>query len=307
MRFRALLPAAATGLAALVAASPAHAVPERFTDAGTIVWCEGDGAHLTAIDTTQAGATASAGLALDGGFAVAAAEEPVLSGGRLAGRLPAYDADSGADLGYLLVDGAVTHGETETLDGWDIDEDGRRYRTEGTRTPLAGVVTLAVGDTTARLDCWGWEIDQETFRLSLDPAAESLGGWWPEGHDLGGIGTVAFYGDRRTEVGLALDLSAPAAFAGERLQVRNGMIQGDLLLRDPETWAVTGVAHVTGTVRRTGEEEIVETGPGYRRVTTLVHHEVTLTVSLPGGTYSGTYPATYETTRTVSVVPPKAA
>lgn len=301
---------ATAGLTTVLSASlsaPAHAMPERFADAGTIVWCDGDGGTLTAIDTTAAGRNWFAGLLVGDAFATAGGETALLDGTDLSGTFPAYD-DMGTALGDLTVDGTITRGTTEVLSGWDVDEDGRRNRTEGTRTPLTGEVTLTLGRAETTLRCVGWEVDTETLRLTRSPAATVDSAWWTDSYDLGdGAGTIGFYGERQHELGIALDLAGPSTvFAGERLRITNGQVDGSLLLRDPETWAVVGVAKVSGTVTETGREQTRESGQGFQRVTDLVHYDVALTISTAHGDWRGTWGATHETSRVRSVVPPKA-
>ncbi|MDC5699149.1 hypothetical protein OO014_18015 [Intrasporangium calvum] len=301
---------AATGFAAAVSvtlAAPAQAMPERFADVGTIVWCDGEGGFLTADDTTQSPSSFTAVL-FDGDLeAFAFGDAAVLVGDRLLGTFPATDASSGAELGDLTIDGQVTRGVTETLSGWDIDPDGRRTRTEGTRTPLTGSVTLSLGDTSATLSCTGWDIDMEVFRLNRQPVADRSEGWLPDSYELeGGAGYIGFYGERETELGIALDLVDPAVFAGERLQVRNGQVEGTIALHDPETWEVTGTAMVRGTVTKTGTEHVVDGGDGYRYVTDVNHYDVALTITTATGEWSGRWQATHETNRSRSVLPPKA-
>lgn len=300
---------AATGLTAIVTAAlavPAQAMPERFADAGTIVWCDGADGTLEAFDTTQAPHAWSAAFHVGDVEAFAGAETALLVGDRLLGSAPAYDP-AGLPVGELAVAGTIEWGQQEVLSGWDVDPDGRRVRTEGTRTPLTGSVTLSLGEPSATLDCTGWDIDLETFRLGRGPVADRSEGWLQDGHELAdGAGWLSFYGDRKTQLGVALDLVEPLGFAGERLQVRNGKIAGTLVLRDPETWEVTGAASVQGTLVRTGSEHLVETGPGSRYVTDLVHYDVTLTITTSTGQWSGTWPATHETIRSRSVTPPRA-
>ena len=296
------------GLAAGVragAALPAYAVPERVADAGTVVWCDGEGGSLTAGSTTRGGTSWSAGVLADEAFAFASGSEALLAGSVLAGTFTAYDDRTGAALGDLEIDGAVTRGETEVLSGWSVDDDGRRRQTEGTRAPLSGAVTLSLGSTEVTLTCTGWEFDTETFVLTRSPGTDVATGWWPDSYALdGGGGSIGFYGDRQHELGIALDL--PSSFGGERLQIRNGYVDGSLLLRDPDTWEVTGVAVVRGVVTETGREQSVESGAGYRQVTELVHYDVALTISSSQGEFAGTWSATHETGRTLNVIPPKA-
>ena len=287
--------------------APAEAMPERFADAGTIVSCDGEGGSLTAIDTTMAGTTWSAGILAGETFASAGGETRLLDGSGLHGTFPAYD-DDGAVIGHLAIDGTITRGKTEVLSGWDVDEDGRRNRTEGTRTPLAGKVTLTLGEAATTLQCVGWELDTETFRLTKSPGTTVDTAWWTDSYELAdGAGTIGFYGVQQHELGIALDLFDPSyAFAGERLQISNGHVDGSLLLRDPETGAVVGVAKVSGTVTETGREQTSESGQGYQRVTNLVHYNVSLNISTEHGKWSGTWGATHETSRVRSVIPPKA-
>ncbi len=301
---------AAVGLAAALGSSlttSAQAMPERFADAGTIVWCDGENGWLEAIDTTMAGTSWSAGLLAGHAFAAAGGETVLFDGTGLHGSFPAYDQESGAELGDLIVDGTITYGETEVLSGWDIDDDGRRTRTEGTRTPLSGEVSLSLGEESTTLQCAGWQIDTETFRLTQAPAADVFTSWWTDSYELGqGAGSIGFYGERKHELGVALDLFGPPyLFGGERLQIRNGHVDGSLLLRDPETWVVVGVAEVSGTVSETGREQTIEHGTGYRSVSDLVHYDVTLTITTEQGEWTGTWAATHETNRTLMVVPPK--
>jgi hypothetical protein len=302
---------ATAGLTAALSTSlsaPAHAMPERFADAGTIVSCDGEGGTLTAIDTTMAGTTWSAGMLVGDSFASAGGETPLFDGHGLHGTFPAYDDPGGAVIGDLTIDGTITRGETEILSGWDVDEDGRRNRTEGTRTPLTGEVTLTLGEAATTLRCVGWEFDTETFRLTKAPATTVDTAWWTDSYELpGGAGTIGFYGVQQHELGIALDLFHPSyLFAGERLQISNGHVDGSLLLRDPDTGAVVGMAKVGGTVTETGRERTTESGPGYQRVTDLVHYDVSLTISTQHGEWSGTWGATHETSRVRSVIPPKA-
>lgn len=303
---------AATGLSALVAATltiPAQAMPERFRDAGTIVWCEGEGGYLEAYDTTMGGASWSAGLFLDDAAAVTGGEGTLLDGDRLEGSFPAYDPDSGDEVGDLGIDGTIVWGQTEVLSGWDVDEDGRRTRSEGTRTPLTGSATLTLGAAETTLTCTGWEIDLEIFRLNREPAAQRAQGWYNDSYELGGgEAIISFYGDRKTTLGIALDLVDPYAFAGERLKVRNGKVEGTLVLRDPDTGDVVGAASVVGTVTRTGSERIVEKSKSgrYRYVYDRVFYDVSLTVTTSTGQWGGTFEATHETVRTRVTIPPRA-
>lgn len=287
--------------------APAQAMPERFADAGTIVWCDGEGGSLTATDTTMAGTTWSAGMLTGETFASASGETRLLDGNGLHGTFPAYD-DSGAVTGNLTIDGTMTRGETEVLSGWDVDEDGRRTRTQGTRTPLAGKVTLTLGKAATTLQCVGWELDTETFRLTKSPATTVTTAWQTDSYELAdGAGTIGFYGEQQHELGIALDLFDPSyVFAGERLQISHGHVDGSLLLRDPDTGAVVGVAKVSGTVTETGRAQTRESGRGYQRVTDLVHYNVSLSISTEHGEWSGTWAATHETSRVHSVTPPKA-
>lgn len=303
---------AATALGAMLAMTfavpAAQAMPQRYADVGTIVWCDGgEEGFLEAYDTTQGGVAWSAGILIGEDVAVATGEDELLVGDRLEGTFAAHYEESGLVVGDLIIDGTISRGETEVVSGWDVDPDGRRYRSEGTRTPLSGSVTLSLGAAQTTLDCTGWEIDLETFLLERQPAAQNSKGWWQDGYELeGGAGTVGFYGDRRTELGIALDLAEPYAFGGERLQVRNRRVEGTMLLRDPETADVLGVATISGTLVETGRERSIEAGKTYRWVTTLVHYDVTLTITSPFGSWSGTWPATHETLRTRATIPPRA-
>ena len=286
--------------------APAQAMPERFADAGTIISCDGEGGSLTAIDTTMAGTTWSAGMLAGDTFASAGGETRLLDGNDLHGTSPAND--DGTVIGDLTIDGIITRGDTEVLSGWDVDEDGRRNRTEGVRTPLSGKVTLTIGEAAITLDCVGWEIDTETFRLTRSPATTVDSAWWTDSYELGnGAGTIGFYGEQQHELGIALDLFDPSyVFAGERLQISNEHVDGSLLLRDPDSGAVVGMAKVSGTVTETGREQIRESGQGSQRVTDLVHYKVSLTISTAHGEWSGTWGATHETNRVRTVIPPKA-
>ncbi|AXG12786.1 hypothetical protein [Intrasporangium calvum] len=306
---------AVTGLSALVTATltvPAQAMPERFHDAGTIVWCEGEGSYLEAFDTTQVGTGWKAELFLGGSSAVAGSGEALLVGNRLEGSATAVDSESFDEIGELSVEGTVVWGATEVLSGWDVDEDGRRTRTEGTRTPLSGTATLSLGAVETTLSCTGWEIDLTTFRLNREPAAWRGQGWYSDGYVLGdGEAFVSFYGDRKTKLGIALDLvdqdGMPDAFAGERLQVRNGKVEGTLILHDPETWEIVGAASVEGTIRRTGSERVIEKSkrPSYRFVYDRVFYDVSLTITSAAGTWSGTFEAIHETVRSRVTIPPR--
>jgi len=287
-------------------ALPARAMPERYVDAGTVVWCDGEGGYLEAIDTTTSPDMVLARITVGQVDAVAIAETGLLVGNQLSGRFPAQDAETGEARGDLTVDGILTWGQIETVSGWDVDPDGRRYRSEGTRTPLSGSVTLSLGDVSTTLSCSGWELDLETFVLTRQPPSDNSRGWWQDSYPLpDGAGTVGFYGERKTQLGIALDLAEPFVFAAERLQVRNGNVEGTLLLRDPETFEVVGAATVTGTLTRTGSEQIVESGKRYKYVTTLVHYDVALTITTAAGEWSGTWPATHETNRARAVIPPR--
>jgi hypothetical protein len=238
---------------------------------------------------------------------VAGGETALLVGDRLDGTFPAEDPESGAGVGDLTIDGTIARGETEVVSGWDVDPDGRRYRSEGTRIPLSGSVTLSLGNVETTLACSGWEIDLETFRLNRQPAADTSRGWVPDSYELdGGAGSIGFYGDRKTELGIALDLVSPYAFAGERLQVRNGTVEGTLILRDQDTFEVVGAATVSGTVTRTGSEQIVDRGHQHHQVTTLVHYDVSLVITSSAGQWSGTWEATHQTDRMLAVNPPRA-
>jgi hypothetical protein len=283
-------------------------MPERFADAGTIVWCDGEDGTLTAIDTTKAGSTWSAGMLAGDSFASAGGETPLFDGIGLHGTFPAYDDMGGAIVGDLIIEGTITRGDTEVLSGWDVDEDGRRNRTEGTRTPLAGEVTLILGEAATTLTCVGWDFDTETLRLTEGPGTTVDTSWWTDSYELAeGAGTIGFYGVQQHALGITLDLFDPSyVFAGERLQISNGHVDGSLLLRDPDTWAVVGMAEVRGTVTETGREQTRETWQGYQRVTDLVHYDVSLTISTEHGEWSGTWGATHETSRIRSVIPPKA-
>jgi hypothetical protein len=281
-------------------------MPERFHDAGTIVWCEGEGGYLEAYDTTQGAAGWSAGIFLDQAEAVTGGESTLLDGNRLEGVYPAFDPESGDEVGDLSIDGTIVWGQTEVLSGWDIDEDGRRTRSEGTRIPLSGSVTLALGTAETTLACTGWKIDLEIFRLNREPAAQRGRGWYSETYELGdGEAFVSFYGDRKTKLGIAVDLVDPYAFAGERLQVRNGQVEGTLILHDPETWEVVGAASVVGTVKKTGSERIIEKSkrPNYRYVYDRAFYDVTLTITTAAGEWSGTFEAVHETVRSRVTIP----
>jgi hypothetical protein len=302
---------AAGGLATALStalSAPAHAMPERFADAGTIVWCDGEGGSLTATNTTKAGTGWSAGMLAGDVFAFASGETALFDGTGLHGTFPAYDDETGAETGDLSLEGTISRGVTEVLSGWDTDGDGRRTQTEGTRTPLSGQVTLSVGEASTTLECVGWEFDTETLVLTRAPATDVATAWWTDSYELDGVaGSIGFYGERQHELGIALDLLSPSyVFGGEQMQIRNGHVDGSLLLRDPETWAVVGVATVNGTVTETGREQTVESWDGYKQVTDLVHYDVALTVTTEHGEWSGTWPATHETGRTLGVIPPKA-
>src|SRR3954447_7744730 len=68
---------ATAGLTAVLGtamSAPAQAMPARFADAGTIVWCDGEGGSLTATDTTMAGTAWSAGMLTGETFASASGE-----------------------------------------------------------------------------------------------------------------------------------------------------------------------------------------------------------------------------------------
>jgi hypothetical protein len=301
----------AAGLTAALSTSisaPAQAMPGRFADAGTIVWCEGEDGSLTASNTIRGGTSWSADFLAGDAFVFAGGENALFDGSGLHGTAPAYDDETGAEIGDLTVAGNISRGETEVLSGWDVNYDGIRTRTEGTRTPLSGQVTLTLGGASTSLECIGWELDTESLVLATSSAGDVAASWWVDSYELGdGVGSIGFYGERRNELGIALDLYHPSyVFAGERLQIRNGQVEGALLLRDPETWAVVGVAAVSGTVTETGREQSVEQGQGYKQVTDLVHYDAALTVVTPYGEWSGTFAATYETGRTLSVIPPKA-
>jgi hypothetical protein len=295
-----------TALTATISA-PAQAVPGRFADAGSVVFCDGEGGLLNAMDTVRGGTSWSAGVFTGDVFAVAYGDSVLFDGTGMQGTFPAYDDDTGAEVGDITVTGTITRGETEVLSGWDFDGDGIRRQTQGTQTPLTGHVTLSFGGATTTLDCFGMEFDTETFVLDRRPATDVTTGWWADVYELdGGAGSIGFYGERQHELGIALDLYDPYVFGGERLQIRNGHVDGTLLLRDPDTWAVVGVASVSGTVTETGREQTVEQGDGYKQVTELVHYDTALTVVTPVGEWSGTWAATHETGRTLSVIPPKA-
>jgi hypothetical protein len=296
-----------TAVLAVTIAAPALAMPERFADVGSIVWCDGEGGYLEAGDTTQAGAYWSAGILVDESFAVAIGEGELLVGDRLEGTFPASDEESGDHVGDLTIDGTVLRGQPETVSGWDVDPDGRRYRSEGTRTPMSGSVTLSLGSVETTLECTGWDVDLETFLLERGPAAHVSKGWWQDSYELDGdAGSVGFYGERRTELGIALEVHDPHVFAGERLQVRNGTVEGILMLRDPDTEALVGVARVEGTLTETGREQQIDVGATYRWVTTLIHYDVSLTITTPDAVWSGTWSATYELLRTRVTIPPRA-
>lgn len=292
--------------AAVSIATPAQAMPLRFAEQGTIVMCEGDRASLHVFDTNLVSSW-SVGVLVGEVDAVVNGDTGLLVGDRLAWTGPAHDPDTGAELGQLAVDGLLVRGETEVLSGWDVNEDGQRYAMEGTRTTLSGSVTVSLAGTTTTLDCIGWNVDTETFQLDRIPAGDRYEGWSSEAQPLeGGAGTVGFYGERETELGISLDLVGPHAFAGERLQVRNGAVEGSLLLRDPENWSIIGVAHVDGTVTKVGSEQLVESSGGYRRVEDTNLYEVSLTIRTASGAWSGTWDATHTTLRLHDVYPPKA-
>lgn len=301
---------AAAGLAAAVlstSTTTAHAMPERLDNSGTVVWCEGDGATLTAENGTLMGVYWSAGMQVGDAYASAFGGEAILDGDSLRGSFPAFDEESGEALGDLTIDGTIARGETEVLSGWDIDPDGIRHQTEGTRTPLSGEVTLGLGEASTTLQCFGWELDTEVLRLVRNAPSDVASGWWSDSYELGeGAGTVGFYGDQQHELGVSLDLSTPTyAFAGERLQIRNGQVDGTLLLRDPETWAVVGMAEVSGTVTETGRERTLEAEGAHREATEIVRYDVALTIVSDRGEWSGTWEAIYQTDRSLHAIPPK--
>jgi hypothetical protein len=306
---------AVAGLSALTAATltiPAQAMPERFHDAGTVVWCEGEGGYLEAYDTTMGEAGWFAGIFVDDVAAETGGEGALLDGDQLSGTFPAYDPETGDEVGDLTIDGTLTWGATEVLSGWDVDEDGRRTKTEGTRIPLSGSVTLTLGVAETTLSCTGWEFDWEIFRINREPAAFRGQGWYSDSYELGGgEAYVSFYGDRKTKLGIALDLidssGYPYAFAGERLQIRNGKVEGTLILHDPETWEVVGAASVEGTVTKTGSERVIERSksPNYRYVYDRVFYDVSLTITSAAGTWSGTFEAIHETVRSRVTIPPR--
>jgi hypothetical protein len=301
---------AATGLSTVILASlalPAQAIPERFADSGTILECEGEGGSLSAMDTLQMPASWNVAFFASGLEAFAFGDTALLVGDHLSGTFPAYDPDTGTEFGDVSLDGHIERGTPEVLADWDEHENGR-LRTEGTRTALSGAVTLSLRGVQTTLSCTGWDFDTETFQLNAgQPVADRYEGWFSDGYELeGGAGSIGFYGERETELGIALDLVEPAAFAGERLQIRNGAVDGTLLLRDPETWQVTGLATVSGTVSRTGSDQVVEEYPGYQRVEDYDHYAVSLSVSTSTGEWSGTWETTHYVKRIVDVVPPSA-
>jgi hypothetical protein len=298
--------AGALTAAAVATAAPAQAMPLRFAEQGTILMCEGDRASAHVIDTNLASAW-SVGVLVGDVDAIVNGDTGLLVGERLAWTGPIHDPDTGSELGQLVVDGSIVRGETEVLSGWDVNEDGQRYSLEGSRTALSGSMTLSLDGTSTTLDCTGWEVDTETFQLDHIPAGDRYEGWSSEAQALeGGAGTIGFYGERETELGISLDLVAPYAFAGERLQVRNGTVDGSLLLRDPETWSIIGVADVEGTVTKVATEQVVEISHGYRRVEDIDLYEVSVTIRTSSGEWSGTWDATHTTMRLNDVYPPKA-
>lgn len=305
--FTSLAAAVALGTAIVGSVSvPAHAVPDRYADEGTILWCEGPSASLTAISTTKAGTFWSANMSVGEAAAFAGGTEALYDGTAVNGTFPTQGED-GEYLGNLSISGTIEQGPAEVLSGWDVDDDGRRYRTEGARAALGGTATLNLQGTTTDLECSGWAIDTETFVLNRAPGADAVAGWQTDSYSLPeNAGSIGFYGEHQHELGLSLDFSSPTyTFGGERLQIRNGAVDGVMPLRDPGTWAVVGVARAAGTVTKTGREQRVETGIGYRRVTDLVHYTVRLTITTSTGSWSGTWPATHETVRTRAVTPPK--
>ena len=112
-----LATAGLTAALSLGSSAPAHAMPERFADAGTIVWCDGEDGTLTAIDTTKAGSTWSAGMLAGDSFASAGGETPLFDGTGFHGTFPAYDDMGGAIVGDLIIEGTITRGDTEVLSG----------------------------------------------------------------------------------------------------------------------------------------------------------------------------------------------
>lgn len=69
---------------------------------------------------------------------------------------------------------------------------------------------------------------------------------------------------------------------------------------------MVGAASVSGNLTKTGSEQIIDAGKNYRWVTTLIHYDVTLTITTAEGQWSGTWPATYEMLRTRATNPPRA-
>jgi hypothetical protein len=234
-------------------------------------------------------------------------ETGLLVGDALAWSGPVHDPDTGTEVGQLTVTGSIVRGETEVLSGWDVNPDGFRYATKGTRTALSGSVTLSLLGGSTTLDCYGWDLDTETFELNRRPAGDRSEGWWSEAQSLGAeTGTISFYGDRETALGISIDLAEPHAFAGERLQVRNGSVDGSILLRDPETWAIVGIVEVAGTVRHVGTEQYVEISDGFRTIEDRKLYEVELTIRSSAGEWSGTWDATHTSLRLLMVDPPEA-
>ncbi len=310
----AALLSAALVLAAAAALAPAsEAMPERYYDKGTILDCFGTGpsgteAYLTAIDTTLGGVETQAFVRLPDGRGIGSTgQQPILSDGSLNATLPATEEETGDPAGDIVITGTVSRGETEVIDGWDVDPDGRRFKTQGTRTPLTGSATMSAAGTFVEVECTGLEIDWVVFVVDTTPPAEHSAGWAQDTHELpGGIGTVFFYGEHRNQLGIGLDIVEPASFAGEQLHVRAGRIEGDLILRDPETFQPVGLAHVTGKLTLTGKERSLVREKNLRFATTALHYRVDLTITLPDSVrVEATYDATFETVMLLRVTPPR--
>jgi hypothetical protein len=301
-------------LAAMAVLAPAsEAMPKRYYDKGTILECSGTdpggtAASLTAIDTISAGVETQAFVLLpDGRAVVSAGQQPVLSDSSLDATLPGTDEETGDPVGDIVISGTISRGDTEVLDGWDVDPDGRRFKTQGTRTPLTGSATMSAAGTTVEVECSGLEIDWVVFVVDTTPPAEHSAGWAQDVHELpDGVGTVFFYGEHRNQLGIGLDVVEPASFAGEQLHVRAGRVEGDLVLRDPDTFEPVGLAHVTGQLTLTGKERSLVRDKDLRVATTAMHYKVDLSVTLPGNVHvEGTYDATFETVMSLEVMPPR--
>src|SRR5688572_27577099 len=79
--------------------APAQAVPGRFADAGSVVFCDGEGGLLSALDTARGGTTWSAGMFTGDVYAVAWGDSVLFDGTGMHGIFPAFDDDTGTEMG----------------------------------------------------------------------------------------------------------------------------------------------------------------------------------------------------------------